>query len=203
MYRNGDAGVIILDSDRNQVIDIVAHQQSDGGVVLNNAHDTEVRDSDLRFNPSGVEASGTNDLLIENNDGSDSLQAGFEIGNGVNIQIIGNTANRTGGSGISMEGAAFDVNGFAVGGALIENNTTNDNAEDGISVASGGHRLGGNAAYNNAGYGINAGEEIDPNDPPAPNEPPPPDANIDLDGNLAAGNGRTVQCTGVVCAAGD
>ena len=63
-YRNGDAGVIINDSDRNKVIDITSHQQSDGGVVLGNAHDTEVRDSDLRFNPSGVEASNTNLLIV-------------------------------------------------------------------------------------------------------------------------------------------
>ena len=42
MYRNGDAGVFIQDSDRNQVIGNIAHQESDGGVVLNNANDTVV-----------------------------------------------------------------------------------------------------------------------------------------------------------------
>ena len=37
MYRNGDAGVFIQDSERNEVIGNIAHQESDGGVVLSNA----------------------------------------------------------------------------------------------------------------------------------------------------------------------
>ena len=41
------AAVIIGDSERNRIIGIVAHQESDGGVVLNNAHDTIVRDNAL------------------------------------------------------------------------------------------------------------------------------------------------------------
>jgi parallel beta-helix repeat protein len=77
MARNGDAGVVIEDSNRNQVINTTAHQQSDSGVVIGNAHDTVVRDSDLRFNPSAVSASNTNNLRVENNDGSDSLQSGI------------------------------------------------------------------------------------------------------------------------------
>ena len=86
MYRNGDAGVIVHDSDGTKIINIVAHQESDGGVVLNNANDTLVKDSDLRFNPSGVEHNNSNDVTIEGNDGSDSLQTGFEIGNGLNVK---------------------------------------------------------------------------------------------------------------------
>ena len=72
MYRNGDAGVYIQDSARNQVIDNIAHQESDGGVVLNDADDTVIRGNDLRFNPNGVETADSNDLVIEDNDGSDS-----------------------------------------------------------------------------------------------------------------------------------
>ena len=47
LYRNGDAGVIIGDSDGNRVIDNLSHQQSDGGVTIGNAHDTEVIGNDL------------------------------------------------------------------------------------------------------------------------------------------------------------
>ena len=90
--------------------------------MLNRAHDTEVRGSDLRFNPSGVEASDTNHLLVQDNDASDSLQTGFEIGNGVGIRILDNVAHRAGGAGIGMEGATFDALGNPVGGALIEGN---------------------------------------------------------------------------------
>lgn len=184
MTRNGDAGVIIQDSDRNQVIGIVAHQQSDGGVVLGNAHNTVVRDSDLRFNPSGVEATNTNNLLIENNDGSNSLQAGFGIGNGLNIRVLNNVANSTGGAGISLEGGAFDANGNAVGGALIAGNTTNENLADGITVAEGGHTIANNTAHHNGGFGIFA------------------EGNIDGGGNVASGNAEPAQCVGVVCGAG-
>lgn len=181
MIRNGDAGVIIEDSDRTQVIGIVAHGQSDSGVSLSNSQDSVVRDSDLRFNPSGVSASNTNNLVVENNNASDSLQSGFEFGGGLNIRIVNNIANSTGGSGISLESGAFDALGNAIGGALIEGNTTNENLGDGITAAEGGHTLRNNAAYNNFGFGIYA------------------EANLDGGGNVASGNAEPEQCVGVVC----
>ena len=140
-YRNGDAGVIINDSDRNKVIGITSHQQSDGGVVLNHSHNSEVRDSDLRFNPSGVEAGSTNHLLLQNNDASDSLQIGLELGEGIGMRILDNNVERAGGGGISLEGATFDALGNPVGGALIRGNKINQNDGDGLSVADGGHRV--------------------------------------------------------------
>ena len=197
MTRNGDAGVIIDDSDRAQVIGILAHGQSDSGVSLSNSQDSIVRDNDVRFNPSGVSVSNSNNPLIENNDASNSLQSGFEIGNGLNIRILNNVANNTGGSGISVEGGAFDALGNPVGGALIEGNTTNENGSDGLSIASAGHIVRGNTAYNNFGFGIMAGEILEPG------ELPPLDANIDGGGNVASGNAELEQCAGVVCTAGD
>jgi CSLREA domain-containing protein len=197
MQRNGDAGVVIADSDRNQVIGILAHGQSDAGVGLSNAHDSVVRDSDLRFNPSGVNASNTNNLLIENNNASYSLQAGFGLGNGLNMQIINNIANTTGGAGISLEGGAFDALGNPVGGALIEGNTTNENGSDGMSITTAGHTIRDNTAYNNFGFGIMAGEALEPGQLPGP------DANIDGGGNVANGNAEPEQCVGVVCTLGN
>ena len=195
-YRNGDAGVIIGDSDRTKVIEITSHQQSDGGVVLNNAHDTEVRDSDLRFNPSGVEAGNTNRLIVYNNDASDSLQTGLEIGEGVGIRILDNVVHRAGGAGIGMEGGAFNALGLPVGGALIQNNRTDQNGESGILVADAGHTVRGNESYNNAGFGIDAGEN-----PEIPGDPFP-GTNIDGGGNKASGNAEPEQCVGIVCDTG-
>lgn len=193
LYRNGDAGIIVHDSHGSQIIDNISHQQSDGGVVLSNANDTLVRGNDLRYNPSGIEAGDAHDLILENNNGSESLQAGFELGNSLNMVIRNNVANQTGGSGISIESAEFDANGNAIGGALIEGNTTNENRESGINVADGGHTLKDNEAHNNAGFGILAG------DPPPPGEPAVPNSNIDGGGNQATGNREVEQCVGVVC----
>ena len=139
--------------------------------------------NDLRFNPNGIESADSSDLLIENNDASDSSQSGFAIGNGHDLVVRGNTANRTGSSGISLEGGEFAPDGVTpIGPALIEGNTANENLEDGISVASGGHVVRDNNGHNNAGYGISVDE-----------------LNVDGGGNRASGNGRPEQCVGVVC----
>ena len=212
-FRNGDAGVIVNDSDRTTIIGITAAQESDGGVVLNNAHFTVVQSSDLRYNPAGIEAGNTNNLVVggpephHGNDASHSLQTGFQIGEGVGITIQNNTANLTGGAGIGVESAVFDAAGSAVGGAFIADNTTNENAEAGISVEVARHTIARNRAYNNAGYGIAAGEE------PSAGEPLDPNANIDGGGNRASGNHAdvgiavgppdAVQCLGVVCDTSD
>jgi CSLREA domain-containing protein len=195
-YRNGDAGVIVDDSDRNVIDGITSHQQSDGGVVLNHAHETVVRDSDLRFNPSGLEAGATNNLLVAGNDASDSLQIGLELGEGVNIRVLDNTVERAGGGGISMEGATFDALGVPIGGALIRGNTVNQNDGDGLSVADGGHRVQDNAAHHNFGWGINIGEN-----PELPNGPFL-HTNVDLGGNTAGGNEIVEQCSGLICTTG-
>jgi parallel beta-helix repeat protein len=208
LVRNGDAGVIAEDSDRIEIDGVLSHGQSDGGVVIGNSTGSTVKNSDLRYNPTGIDASNTNGLVVAGNDASNSLQAGLELGNGLGMQVTNNVANRTGGSGISLEGGAFDSLGVAHGGSLIADNTTNENAEAGISVAEPArHTLARNTANNNAGYGIEAGEE------PSPGEPIDPNANIDGGGNRASGNHADlpvavglpglVQCLGVVCADGD
>jgi parallel beta-helix repeat protein len=196
MVRNGDAGVIIGDSERNRVVGITAHQESDGGVVLNNAHDTHILSNDLRFNPSGVDVGGSNNVLVIDNDTSDSLQAGIALGNSLNAFIANNLSNRSGGAGISIESAEFDLNGNPIGAATIQDNTANENGENGISVSDGGHTIRDNIAHNNAVWGIAAGEALEPG------APPNPAANIDGGGNLASGNGIPEQCVGVVCAGG-
>ena len=191
MYRNGDAGVYIQDSERNEVIGNLAHQESDGGVVLSAASGTVVKNNDLRYNPNGIETADSNNLVIEGNDGSNSQQDGFAIGNGANLVVRNNTANLTGGVGISLEGALFDELGFPIATAIVEGNTANENLEAGIGIADGaGHLVRNNSAYHNAEVGITA------------------EGNVDGGGNKASGNGGvdaaiTEQCIGVVCTPGN
>ena len=187
MYRNGDAGVYIQDSEHNEVVGNIAHQESDGGVVLSTANHTLVKDNDLQFNPNGIETADSSNLTIEGNNGSNSSQDGFAIGNGANLVVRNNTANLTGGTGISLEGALFDVLGMPIATAIVEGNTANENDADGIPIADGaGHLIRNNSAYNNAGIGISA------------------DGNRDGGGNKASGNGdpfnpEAEQCIGVIC----
>ncbi len=70
LVRNGDAGVIVEDSDRAYITGIVSHGQSDGGVVIGNSSSSFIIDNDLRYNPSGISASDTNGLRVEGNDAS-------------------------------------------------------------------------------------------------------------------------------------
>src|SRR5688500_15409201 len=195
MVRNGDAGVYIQDSAGTRVIDNLAHGSSDGGVVINQGNNTTVIGNDVQYNPNGVDSSNSNNVRIEDNDASHTLQTGFELGNGANYVVRNNVANLTGGAGISLEGGLFDANGRPVGGALIEGNTTNQNTENGISVADGGHTVKNNNAHNNAGFGIEIGEN-----PELPGEPFT-GTNIDGGGNRATGNGEPEQCSGLVCIA--
>ena len=197
MWNNGDAGVYIQDSEHNKVCNNIAHQESDGGIVINSAHGTQMIGNDLRFNPNGIETADSNDILVEDNDASDSQADGFAIGNGINIIVRNNVANRTGGVGIGLEGATFDVNGLPIGTAIVQGNTTNENLAEGIEIADGaGHLIADNSAFNNQGHGIVA------------------EGNVDGGGNVASGNGAVrpdagnppeppdptfPQCLGVVC----
>ena len=127
--------------------------------------------------------------MIEGNDASTSQADGFAIGNGVNPIVRNNTANLTGGIGISLEAATFDELGRPIGTGVVEGNTANENREAGIGIADGaGHLIRNNSAYNNAEIGISA------------------EGNVDGAGNKAGGNGGNPlideQCLGVVCSPG-
>ncbi|HEV2952196.1 MAG TPA: right-handed parallel beta-helix repeat-containing protein, partial [Actinomycetota bacterium] len=196
MVRSGDAGVYVQDSEGTRIIDNLAHGSSDGGVVVTQANNTTIIGNDVRYNPNGVDSGNSNNVVIEDNDASHSLQSGFELGNGANLIVRNNVANLTGGAGIAIESGIFDSFGRPIGGAIIEGNTANENRENGIAVADGGHRVKNNSAYNNAGFGIEIGEN-----PELPGEPftgtnidgPPPGT------NKATGNGEPEQCSGLIC----
>ncbi|HEV2951246.1 MAG TPA: right-handed parallel beta-helix repeat-containing protein, partial [Actinomycetota bacterium] len=211
MVRNGDAGVYIQDSAGTRVIDNLAHGSSDGGVVINQGNDTVVIGNDVRYNPNGVDSGNSNNVWIEDNDASHSLQSGFELGNGVNLIVRNNVANLTGGAGISIESAFFNVLGQPVGGALIEGNTTNENRESGLTVADGGHTVRNNTAHSNAGVGIEIGENPElPGEPYSHTNIAPPLGHPLV--YKASGNGRgspldpiepgDEQCVGLECLGG-
>ena len=101
------------------------------------------------------------------------------------IRILDNVVHRAGGAGIGMEGGAFNALGLPVGGALIQNNRTDQNGESGIRVADGGHTVRGNESYNNAGFGVDAGEN-----PEIPGGAFP-GTNIDGGGNRASGDAKS------------
>ena len=146
LVRNGDAGVIVQDSDRIEIDGVLSHQQSDGGVVLSNSSNSDRQEQRAGLQPVGRRRLGHEQLLVENNDVSHSLQAGIELGDGVGMIVRNNIASNNGGSGISIEGATFDANGVAVGGALVEGNVAHENAESGIAVATSRHTIRNNTA---------------------------------------------------------
>jgi CSLREA domain-containing protein len=182
MTATGDAGIAVEDSDENEVIDNAAHLGSDAGVVLSAANDGVVLDNDVRFNPTGVDLGGSSGNLIEGNDADGSDGTGIAVSGGQGNRVAGNSASNTGSDGIVVEGM--------LGGNVVEGNTTNHNLSDGI-VADAGQTLTGNAAHDNAGWGIQ-GAEATVDGAGA----------IDGGGNTASGNGEVEQCQGVACTTG-
>ena len=143
MYRNGDAGVYVQDSAGNEVIDNIAHQESDGGVVLNGAPTTRSSAATTcASTPTASRRPTPTACVLEGNDGSDSLAGRLRHRQRPQHRGLNNVANRTGGTGISLEGGVFDADGYPIGPATIEGNTANENFDDGISVAAGGHACG-------------------------------------------------------------
>ena len=184
MYRNGDAGVYVQDSAGNQIVGNTPAP----GVRRRRRAQRRRRHRHPRQRPAVQPQRHRVRRLRRPADRGQRRQrlvqqAGFALGNGHDIVVRGNTANRTGSSGISLEGGEFAPDGVTpIGPALVEGNTANENLDDGISVAAGGHTVTDNNAHNNAGYGI-ASDEL----------------NVDGGGNRASGNGRPEQCLGVVC----
>ena len=139
--------------------------------MLSNSSNSSVKNSDLRLQPVRRRRLGhERPRSSTNNDVSNSLQAGIELGDGVSMVITNNVANLTGGAGISLEGGAFDAHGGAVGGALIEGNTAQrERRERHLGRRRDATRSATTRRNNNAGYGIEAGEEPVPGEPLDPN----------------------------------
>ena len=197
MWNNGDAGIYIQDSEHNQVINNIAHQESDGGVVINGAHGTVIRQR------PALQPQRHRDLRLERHPGHRKRRLRLAGGRLRDRQRPQHRRQRQHREPHRRRrhrrrGCGFDTLGLPIGTAVIQGNTTNENLADGIEVADGaGHLVADNTAFNNQGHGIVA------------------EGNVDGGGNVASGNGAVrpdagnppeppdptfPQCLGVVCA---
>ena len=142
----------------NQILTNTLHQESDGGIVLNGAAGT-VTGNDLRFNPNGIETARTpTTSCSRTTTPATSSQSGFALGNGPNVTCAAAPTAPAARASRWRAAKPFAPDGVTpIGPATIEANTANENLEDGISVAAGGHTVTGNQAHNNAGYGVHVG----------------------------------------------
>ena len=137
--RAGDAGIVVQESDGNELVGNVSHLGSDAGISLSHADHTTVLDNDVRFNPTGIDASESNDSLIRLNRAQFAGGEGILVDNSLRTLITENIANGTRAAGIEVRGDALHpVTGDPVDGNTIRGNTTNGNLGDGI-VAAAGH----------------------------------------------------------------
>ena len=182
----GDSGLYVGESDGNVLLVNTAHEMSDNGIVLSSANDSVVRGNDVRFNPTGLEISGSSRNVIEGNDASSSLGSAIEIGGGSYANLIrDNLANQGGGNGIVLGDDALLADQLEPGvehANIVKQNTANANQGDGIEAAKGGHLLASNVTIGNRGWGIWA------------------ENGTKSDGaNVAKENGEPGQCFGVPC----
>jgi len=193
--RESEAGINVLQSDRNELVGNEAYNMSDYGIVLEEANDGLVKGNDVRFNAGGIEMDLSTGNRIEENNASETAGVGIEVADGsVRNVLVRNTANANEAGGIAVETVAAPG-----AGNLLDRNITSDNTGDGIYVGDVGHLIVGNAAHNNAEWGIYAAD------------PTVAGMNIDGGGNTASGNtGGEVdpitllplQCKNIVCDGG-
>ncbi|HSF97837.1 MAG TPA: right-handed parallel beta-helix repeat-containing protein, partial [Ornithinibacter sp.] len=192
---DSEGGVEVALSDGARIVDNTIHNMSDSGVVLDTADGALVMDNDLRFNAGGIELGGSSGNRIEANLASETAGNGIEVGDGsLRNVFIGNQASANDGAGIAVGAAAP-----AGEGNLIDGNTTNDNATDGIEVTAVGHMIARNSANHNGGYGIYSALATVSG------------MNLDGGGNRASGNegggidpetGLVIQCYNISCDGG-
>lgn len=185
IFRTSDSSIGVDGSEGVSVVGNTVHQAGGAAISFGDSPGGTITGNDARFNPTGVELSGSDGLLVADNDASFSQADGIVVEGGLGITIRDNRASSTGGAGLAVEVDAFDPAGNPIPGNLIQGNIANNNLANGISVGGGGHRVGGNQAFGNAAFGITAGDGV-----------------IDDGGNTGAGNGEPVQCVNVVCGPG-
>ena len=163
----------------------VFHLAGGAGIAVSDIDGGEISGNDVRFNPGGIEITGSRNLLVEDNDARQTGADGIVL-EATSLTIVrANRVEHTGAGGISVEGEVLDAAGDPIDGNVIEDNQASGNLGDGISVNGAGHTVRGNEAYNNGGWGISADLGTD-----------------DGGGNLASGNAEPAQCVGVACAPG-
>ena len=184
LVRNGDAGVIVQDSDRIEIDGVLAHRQSDGGVVLSNSSGSSVKNSDLGYNPAGVDASNTNGLIVDGNDVSHSLQSGIELGDGVGM--TDHEQRREPDRRLGHLCGSRHVRLPRRGRRRRADRRQHDQRERGER-----HLVAANARHTDRAATPRTTTRASASTPAtssSPGEPPDPNANIDGGGNRASGN---------------
>jgi CSLREA domain-containing protein len=152
---------------------------SDDGIFFEKSNDNVVRSNDVRLNSGGIEVKESSRNRIEMNTVSGNGGPGFAIeSSSLSNQLVQNVASGNDGEGIKVADSTSSSNG-----TLLDRNIANGNGAGGIFTG-GGHRLTGNQADFNDGWGIYA------------------QGAIDGGGNNALGNAEQAQCSGVTCTIG-
>jgi parallel beta-helix repeat protein len=133
---------------------------------------------------SGIAVSGSDHRIVGNQVTGGWLAGGIWLQSGANNVIRDNEVSDAG-----NDDPPFDDNfndGIFVGpftsGTLLRDNLVQRNTGDGIEVQASNARFGGNRAFDNGDFGIDAAAGV-----------------TDLGGNFASGNGNPLQCRNVFC----
>lgn len=185
MLFENEMGILVQDSNGNELLDNIAMEMGGPGVELYNTQHTVIKGNEVRFNSGGISLRQATNTLIENNIVTEVSGTGISLqDSSLSNTIIGNRVN--------FNASGIYVADQAAGGTgnMIENNIVNGNDAGGISVTGFGHVIGGNQANDNGGWGIYAVQGS------------AAQINIDMGHNRAVFNGELGQCFGVVCDGG-
>jgi parallel beta-helix repeat protein len=180
LSRNGSAGIIFEQADRNRVRRNRSVRDGEGIIVGPGSGNEIARNRILRAGGSGVAIEKGRRNLVARNVVVRARRAGIRLG--LDRPLIGgghNTVRRN-----QVRGSGGD--GFLVyrkdGHSLLRRNHARHNGQDGLDVQSHSTKLTRNAARRNADLGIEAVTGV-----------------IDAGGNIARHNGDPRQCVNVRC----
>lgn len=133
---------------------------------------------------TGIDLFGSDGRIVDNEVSGRWIAGGIVLRAGANNVIAENVVSDAGSADPPFEDQFND--GIFVGaftaGTLLRDNIVQRNTGDGIEVQATNARIGGNQAYDNGDFGIDAAAGV-----------------TDLGGNVASGNGNPLQCRNVFC----
>ena len=180
-------GIAVVDSDGFAAVGNHASGGLGAGIRVQGSRarisHNVVAASGTHFAP-GIDLFGSDGRVVDNDVTGGWMAGGILLRAGANTVIAENQVSDTG-----TTDPPFDDNfndGIFVGaftaGTLLRDNIVQRNTGDGIEVQATNARMGGNQAYDNGDFGIDAAAGV-----------------TDLGGNVASGNGNPLQCRNVFC----
>jgi parallel beta-helix repeat protein len=179
---SGDAGFVLTRSHGNRLLANTATSSSDAGAFLQYSNGNTLRKNAFFGNPAGIDLAHAHGNIIESN------AANANMGNGINLEdsngnrIRSNIANGNDGAGIYIVGEAAEPDEPHLRGNVVIANRVSGNHKGGVEIASPGHTLRDNIAFQNGGWGIYAVV-----------------GTFGGTGNSASGNTELAQCFGIAC----